>query len=853
MDDDECPAADGSFSTRFSASRLRQIADCQPTSKKDVICLCSFGSLLNINSFSVPADLLDWVVMKINPDKSLFSHRQKSILYTKDMVRKNFNVPSGSRAVELLRRNEPHVLREPYRVGSRAPTRRTIEVLEVANVLDVVTIKRAWVLLCIALVLSPGTGNMVPLEYLAILVDMDSINEFAWDEHFLVVALNKVKKYQKKRNEGKTAFWIGGCLPMFAIIYMDFVEVPRLLASEHRIDYSLPRSCFVCNDDFKLIQEIDRNKLSLDKIDFGKRNLRRLAETSCVRLDGCGETRHQNNKFVRTDAHIPDIPSNSTFDGCDFGGDVCGSLDEWLHPLPSSEEMEIPSHMIPVYEKHKKLHATEVKKVLKSFGQVLEAMFCKRLASILVEANATATRNNDHMPKDVTFHAPDGNAPDVDHTRAPIHTSPEAHKSPTPQEVDADKEVACCSNTNQNEAQRDIGLEKMQSCGFPGMEDVQQGPILGEREKSVGTEVGADVLKDPYVADEGQNVILSHGTMAALQGLALEFDDGPSMSLFKEGTEDFEWLNMDDDTTRKYKEANKGMETPIHVSAGPTYDKTPKHATQGNNTKLPGQNDGDGPCFDTEPKLPSPCASATRYKIPKTKHGKPIPDFIEIEGFHTSLENFHSSLKPRAEIDSDIMTLYLKTFNLEQMYNRKKPKKFEFSVFMGSQLAVDPGLFNPRSCEREFRRACENNQITKSDILFIVVVQNRHWGVVVANLMHKQFNVFDSIKNSEDVTLLTNATNNVITNIKKVANCESAFKFDLNCFEIITLDYPTQEIHYNCGFYAILYLENYNGVVMMHFDETYIPNLRKRIAANLLKHPSNNLDPAEQLRKLLEV
>ncbi|KAI5012378.1 hypothetical protein ZWY2020_024512 [Hordeum vulgare] len=233
-------------------------------------------------------------------------------------------------------------------------------------------------------------------------------------------------------------------------------------------------------------------------------------------------------------------------------------------------------------------------------------MFCKHLASILVEANATATSSNDHMPEDVTFHAPVGNAADVDHTRDPIHTSPEAHKSPIPQEVDADKEVVGCSNTNQNEAQRDIGFEKMKSCGFSGMEDVQQGPVLGECKKSVCPEVGASDLKDPDVADEGQNVILSHDTMAALQGLALEFDDGPSMSMFKEGTEDFEWLNMDDDTARKYKEANKGMETPIHVSAGPTYEKTPKRATQGNSTKLPAQDDGDGPCFDTKPKLPRP-------------------------------------------------------------------------------------------------------------------------------------------------------------------------------------------------------------------------------------------------------
>ena len=97
------------------------------------------------------------------------------------------------------------------------------------------------------------------------------------------------------------------------------------------------------------------------------------------------------------------------------------------------------------------------------------------------------------------------------------------------------------------------------------------------------------------------------------------------------------------------------------------------------------------------------------------------------------------------------MTLYLKTFNLEQMYNKKKPKKFAFSVFMGvslssilfyfsffcniyklmwlcylvafysfhlqTQLAMDPDLFDHKKCEREFRRACKSNQISKSDLV----------------------------------------------------------------------------------------------------------------------------------------
>ena len=87
MEDDEY-TADGSFSTHFSPTRLRQVADSQSKKKKEVISKCSFGSLLNINSFSVPADLLDWVVIKIDPEMALFSHKKKSILFTKDMVRK---------------------------------------------------------------------------------------------------------------------------------------------------------------------------------------------------------------------------------------------------------------------------------------------------------------------------------------------------------------------------------------------------------------------------------------------------------------------------------------------------------------------------------------------------------------------------------------------------------------------------------------------------------------------------------------------------------------------------------------------------------------------------------------------
>ncbi|KAE8783137.1 hypothetical protein D1007_43439 [Hordeum vulgare] len=230
---------------------------------------------------------------------------------------------------------------------------------------------------------------------------------------------------------------------------------------------------------------------------------------------------------------------------------------------------------------------------------------------------------------------------------------------------------------------------------------------------------------------------------------------------FKEGTGDYEWFNMDAKAARKYKEANTWQQP-----------------------KASSANEADGPCFDIEPKLQRPTnISRPLYDTSPIAFVDPLvsPVHVRVQyghteaalydrlvkivedsrGFHASLQNFHASLKPQAKIDSKIMTLYLKTFNLEQMYNRKKPKKFAFCVFMGL--------------------GCVPSQ------LFIVVIENKHWVVVVVNLMHKQFNISDSLKNPKDVTLLENANNNV----------------------------------------------------------TCIPNLRKRIAGNLLKHPTNNFDPPQ--------
>ena len=52
---------------------------------------------------------------------------------------------------------------------------------------------------------------------------------------------------------------------------MDHLAFPPPNLNEHRLNYSLPRACYVVQQDFELVLEFDKNKLCLDKASFGKR------------------------------------------------------------------------------------------------------------------------------------------------------------------------------------------------------------------------------------------------------------------------------------------------------------------------------------------------------------------------------------------------------------------------------------------------------------------------------------------------------------------------------------------------------------------------------------------------------
>ncbi|KAM0867848.1 hypothetical protein ACQ4PT_041706 [Festuca glaucescens] len=326
------------FLIRFGGKRLRKFVDNElSVAKRDVITTSYFADLARISRFHVPEELLEWVVMNIDPKLREYHHKvSKPIVFTRDMMTKVFNVPTGERPVERLKNTEHTELRNMYHDGEMAPIAYLEKLLHDCVDDDVVMIKRSFALLAFAIVLFSGTNNMVPLDYMGSLLDMDRVHEYAWDEAILAYCMDQVAEFQEKRRlhkefmkqnptERLKQFSIGSCLPALVIVYIDHLDFPIEQVHGHVFDYSLPRALHVCNTDFELAMAIDRNKKTLELSVFGK----------------------------------------------------------W----------PVPTEFNALYEKHKTMFKREVNDALSSFGLVVQSIQCNQMA-LLLKNVSDAARND---------------------------------------------------------------------------------------------------------------------------------------------------------------------------------------------------------------------------------------------------------------------------------------------------------------------------------------------------------------------------------------------------------------------------------------------------------------------------
>ncbi|KAE8813265.1 hypothetical protein D1007_09533 [Hordeum vulgare] len=776
------PSSMGIYITRWSAKRLREIANTVKGKKRDVISKSSFRDLLHISPLPPPPEaLVDFIVMRIDTKKRLLKLTdRKKISLTRDLVKKIFNVPSGSRPLEFGKRGKAD-FREIYLEGERAPIPTTVSVLSNADDDDEDTIDRTWILLCLSLVLAPGTGNMVPLEYLHSLQDMSVVHEFEWDEHILLDAMREVKKYQDKRNEGKLKFHIGGCLPMLPVIYMEHIDIPRGCIVDHSIDYSLPRACFVKELDFTAVIAVDTMEDGFGKRPFSSTTpyattkflsyieqvaqLPNIASVSAIEnpvnrdADGAEQPTESDTNEADGRARNVHEPPPKNMGG---GDDVCGSLEDWLHPLPTFEDSELPPHMRAIFNKHKDIHAAELKGALSSFGSLLEGIYRKRMGLMLSEASKAGFRSDEakHECPDVTFDVPAAPAPATCNATA-SDSSPQQQKQldSTTGTANATVNISSPQQPKQHEIRLQVTTATAQ-CTFTASTVQQASQLNGTNSVETKVLVGKrDFAHQPHKSKSKHNsgIDFSNAKGEDICSEANKFErmsprstsypcgnlirrpgtleDGPSFGLFEPGSPDallFQDVPQVESPPRSpavdiesFMEILEGSPKfdnlfAAATSPGPVYDVTPL-------AWIPPISTGPAEaCIDDiteeaqvevssgrghDQKHPTLKRAAptetTAAKLPKMKKKK-------IDAMDDAIYQ-SNGLKKRAHVNNEVMSLYIESFNIEHMYNSSKPRKFAFSPHVATKLSVDPSSFNPNSCNKDFKRACEKNDIAKSD------------------------------------------------------------------------------------------------------------------------------------------
>jgi hypothetical protein len=213
------------FQMRFGAKRLAKVVQKNMNdAKRAIIAKTAFKPLLNVASFAAPPmELIEYVVKHTNPKLREFRHKNKSILFTREMVVKVLGVPSGNRDLVYLKRTQQFDLRDMFKnEKGRATIAKAIEVLENCEDTNEALVVQSFGLIAFATVLCPGTGNLVKCEYLGILMDANEIGQYAIDEHILKetmgeVGLFKEKLLNRSKLDPSQIVWIAMCLPMLAV------------------------------------------------------------------------------------------------------------------------------------------------------------------------------------------------------------------------------------------------------------------------------------------------------------------------------------------------------------------------------------------------------------------------------------------------------------------------------------------------------------------------------------------------------------------------------------------------------------------------------------------------------------
>ncbi|KAE8777571.1 Cytokinin-O-glucosyltransferase 2 [Hordeum vulgare] len=163
--------------------------------------------------------------------------------------------------------------------------------------------------------------------------------------------------------------------------------------------------------------------------------------------------------------------------------------------------------------------------------------------------------------------------------------------------------------------------------------------------------------------------------------------------------------------------------------------------------------------------------------------------------------------KKKVEVKEDkVKALYEKYITRGKPLRRSKPNELPTPFIKIVSTQARPINFQPDVLMAELERVVSKFKVPKWDLLWFSIVRERNWIVVCINLLHKQWNAFDSINAKGKPSPLKKQANNLITHFTTLTQECDAFNVNVASFSRADLeDYPKQNNLCNCGFFGVKY------------------------------------------------
>jgi len=802
---------------RFSSKRFHKVIHSLSEDQKGFLEKYGLERFLGFQKFNVPMPFLEWVMGQVVVDLSEFKHRVKSFKFTRFMVQQILGIPSGDIPIHLHNagskpcdpRSQPNPIVMP---GSKLSIRDAVTKLLGEH--DEDSFIRLFMLVALSTIICPSTQNFVNLNYVPYLSDVSQINSYDWSSHAMGYIFAEVKKYQgfiSSKDSGK--IYVGSCLSLLAIAYLDFVDLSSNYANHHKISYELPRICNVSSEDFCFVANVDRNLSNPGRPSFGILEFRSLSSSPYFEASDNVESFQPAISLYSDEASVPHPPSlycEATDNAESFQPAISLNSNQATVPHPSSpyrqatddvdlfhpaicmnsgqapvphpetySPFQIPPSTQDLIAKHCNCLKNDISSKIISngeqaysdFSDVFRLVFLNRLALLSAEI-VSDTVSASCVPD---FHK-DGNSEFV-----PVSTV----YDPSPQ-----------TSARQT-------LQLSSTAQFDKSATPNTGPVF-----------------DPSPLPSATNNILVNDTFFIQKDVSTDSIDYSSdrvEQIFHSCyTPQVEQDDINSPSTPVFTHQTGYSEPIIDVSQTNLRVNAKRKCGMGSSTiekkkrkKRAAIPLDDGSSFvkvKLNQEIELSYIKYVRLQHIEQNDNEPSPIFISISGFQCSYHSFQQSLMPRGFVLNDLMAVYVQYFNNDHKNNSESSydrNKVAFTPFLVEKLMMDYTTYIPESNEPELTRINEQMDIANADLLLFPFLLNDHWVLICINYLLKQVEFFDPsihVQSSESVLPINSINyiaNNVVFNFQRTCKIAEIFDRDLKSYQ---LQVPRCPKHSNSDF-----------------------------------------------------